>query len=382
MPPLTREFEALYRDHYDFVWRNAQRLGVPAASLDDVLQEVFIVAYRRLPDYDGRAAPSTWLYGILHNVWRNQRRGSARIDRKHAALWQQSTMWIGQRRASSQRAAELELAGRLLAEFLAQLDDHQRTVFVLAEFEGMTGPEIAAALDLNLNTARSRLRAARRAFESRFDAHAEIAALTDSLRSDPPRASDEQRARTHALVLAGLGELPRVAGLGALGLGGAKLIGGIVLVACAVVVGVSFVDPGPRAAVDETTPTALAEPPREQSATPAPALELDDVPISVRAEPIGTRETIVEPASPNSMHDADAALLAAARSALIDGNPQGALEQLETIAFDGPLGWERTVTEVAARCALDQIDAAHAAAARWNHHADRPIEVPCSAAHD
>jgi RNA polymerase sigma factor (sigma-70 family) len=378
MPPPTREFEALYRDHYDFVWRNAQRLGVPAASLDDVLQEVFIVAYRRLPDYDGRAAPSTWLFGILHNVWRNHRRGSARSDRKHAALGQQSAIWFGQRRANSQRAAELELAGRLLAEFLAELDDHQRTVFVLAELEGMTGPEIAAALELNLNTARSRLRAARRAFESRFEAHTEIDALTDSLRRDPPRATTEQRDRTHALVLAGIGSLPRVAGTGALGLGAAKLIGGVALVVCAVSgVGFLLAENGSGELIDEPTRTAVVEP-RERAETLSPTVEATDAPIPVQAQPVPTRAAVVEPTSPSLTHDADAARLAAARAALLDGSPHLALEQLADIALDGPLGWERTVTEVAARCALDQLDAAREAAARWNRLATgTPIEVPC-----
>lgn len=380
MPPPMREFEALYRDHYDFVWRNAQRLGVPTASLDDVLQEVFIIAYRRLPDYDGRAAPSTWLFGILHNVWRNHRRGSVRSDRKHVALWQHSAAWLGQRRANSQRAAEAELAARLLAEFLAGLDEHQRTVFVLAELEGMTGPEIAAALDLNLNTARSRLRAARRAFEVRFDADTELAVLTESLRREPPRATAEQRNHTHALVLAGLGSLPRVAGVGALGLGGAKLIGGVVLIVGVVVaVGVAFVDNGPRERVGGSMPTAVAESAPERPATSSATVDLADEPISVRAQPKSTRAAAAEPSAPSIADEGgDAAHLAAARAALLDGGPERALLQLADVELDGPLGWERTVTEVAAHCALGQIDAARQTAARWNQlDAGRPIDVPC-----
>lgn len=375
----TREFEALYRDHYDFVWRNAQRLGVPAASLDDVLQEVFIVAYRRLPDYDGRAAPSTWLFGILHNVWRNHRRGSVRSDRKHVALSQHSAAWLGQRHANSQRAAEAELAARLLAEFLAELDEHQRTVFVLAELEGMTGPEIAAALDLNLNTARSRLRAARRAFETRFDADTELAALTESLRREPPQATAEQRNHTHALVLAGLGSLPRVAGVGALGLGGAKLIGGVALIVGVVVaIGVAFVGDDPREIVDASMPAAVAESAPEQPATSSPAIEPVDAPIPVRAQPMPTRAAAVQRAAPSSADEADAAHLAAARTALLDGGPERALLQLADVELDGPLGWERSVTEVAAHCALGQIDAARQTAARWNQlDAGRPIDVPC-----
>jgi len=54
---------------------------------------------------------------------------------------------------------------RLLHRILDRLDDDKRAVFVLAELEQMTAPEIAEALSVNLNTVYSRLRAARAAFE-------------------------------------------------------------------------------------------------------------------------------------------------------------------------------------------------------------------------
>jgi RNA polymerase sigma-70 factor (ECF subfamily) len=54
----------------------------------------------------------------------------------------------------------------LLHRLLDSLDDDKREVFVLSELEEMSGPEIAEALQLNLNTVYARVRAARSAFET------------------------------------------------------------------------------------------------------------------------------------------------------------------------------------------------------------------------
>ncbi len=48
-------FERVYDEFFDFVYRNARRLGVPPSAADDVVQEVFVVLHRRLAEYDGRA---------------------------------------------------------------------------------------------------------------------------------------------------------------------------------------------------------------------------------------------------------------------------------------------------------------------------------------
>src|SRR5262245_11836835 len=46
------DFEGIYEAHFDFVWRNARRLGVPAANVDDAVQEVFLVVHRRLGEFE------------------------------------------------------------------------------------------------------------------------------------------------------------------------------------------------------------------------------------------------------------------------------------------------------------------------------------------
>ena len=67
-------FERVYAEHFDFVWRCLQGLGVSASLLDDAAQDVFVVVHRRLPGYEGRSSLRTWLYGVVRNVAFKQRR--------------------------------------------------------------------------------------------------------------------------------------------------------------------------------------------------------------------------------------------------------------------------------------------------------------------
>src|SRR3954470_17967759 len=67
-PSLESKCSALYEEHFEFVWRSLRRLGVSAASLDDATQEVFVVVFRRLADFEGRSSVRTWLFGIAIHV--------------------------------------------------------------------------------------------------------------------------------------------------------------------------------------------------------------------------------------------------------------------------------------------------------------------------
>ena len=153
-------FAALYAAHFDFIWRTVRRLGVSEAAVDDVVQDVFVVAYRRLDSFEGRSKPRTWLYGIARRVVSDHRR-SLRRRKPHTTL--QETHASGD--ASPQEVAARAEAAALLHAFLEGLPASQREVFVLAELEQMTAPEIVAATGAKLNTVYSRLRLARRAFE-------------------------------------------------------------------------------------------------------------------------------------------------------------------------------------------------------------------------
>lgn len=156
----TPAFREVYDRYFAFVWRSAANRGVPAAALDDVVQEVFIVIHRKLPEFEGRSSVRTWLAGITRRVVAdyvrkrgNQPAGDESLEREPAGS-------IGAVEAVEQKAA-LEL----LDVLLAKMNDEQREVFVLHEIEHLSGAEIAELTETNENTVWTRLRAARRVFQ-------------------------------------------------------------------------------------------------------------------------------------------------------------------------------------------------------------------------
>lgn len=159
-PPADLEpaFAAMFRAHHDFVWRILRRFGVPEVALDDKVQDVFLVVYRRWSDLDPSTPPRSWLYGIARRVAADQHRGDRRRERRLAAVPEPPPL-----PPPDAHLAEGEAAAFLEA-FLATLDEDKRAVFVLADLEGLSAPEIAAAVGANLNTVYSRLRLARQRF--------------------------------------------------------------------------------------------------------------------------------------------------------------------------------------------------------------------------
>jgi RNA polymerase sigma-70 factor (ECF subfamily) len=166
-PAVLSSFEDVYHAHFPFVWRSAKRLGVRDASLDDAVQEVFVVVHRRLADFEGRSSLKTWLFGITLRVVRDHRRSARRRD----AGSEVDPDTLRAAGGGPAECAENSEAVRLLHALLDELDDERREIFVMAELEQMTMPEIAEALHLNVNTAYARLRAARQEFEQALARH-------------------------------------------------------------------------------------------------------------------------------------------------------------------------------------------------------------------
>ena len=153
-------FEQIYDEHFNFVWANLRRLGVRPAQLDDAVQELFIVVHRRLSEFDGRSSVKTWLAGIAWRIASEERRQQARKGGGEPLPEN-----LVARGPDPHGAAVHAEALQRLDALLAQLDDDKRAVFVLAELEQMSAPEIASVLGANLNTIYSRVRAARKAFD-------------------------------------------------------------------------------------------------------------------------------------------------------------------------------------------------------------------------
>jgi len=146
----------VYSQNVDYVWRVVRRLGVPSADAEDVTQEVFLVVLRKLPGFEGRSELRTWLYGIAYRAASEYRR-RAHVRREKPT----ESPDPGSSLPSQVEEIERERARSLLDTILGELDDDKRAVFVFYEIEEMPMQEVAQIVDCPLQTAYSRLRAAR-----------------------------------------------------------------------------------------------------------------------------------------------------------------------------------------------------------------------------
>ena len=150
----------LYLEYAGFVRRVLRVHGVGIWCVEDAVQDVFLVAFRRFDDFVPRASHKTWLCAIATRIARDHRR---RVSRKGGLLGLEEND-VACARADSYAATAAAQALRAIERQLDSLDDGRREVFILAQIEQMTAPEIAKTLSVKLNTVYSRLRSARREF--------------------------------------------------------------------------------------------------------------------------------------------------------------------------------------------------------------------------
>jgi RNA polymerase sigma-70 factor (ECF subfamily) len=155
------DWSAFYDEHFDYVWRTLRRLGVPEAGLDDAAQEVFVIAFRRQAEFEGRSSHRTWLFGIAWNRARELAR-SARRRPEHEL----PDSIVAPADSDAETAAIRSQALRLAYRVLEELAPERRAVLVMSEVEAMTAAEIAEVVGIPLNTVYSRIRLARRDFEA------------------------------------------------------------------------------------------------------------------------------------------------------------------------------------------------------------------------
>jgi RNA polymerase sigma-70 factor (ECF subfamily) len=151
------DFDELFRAQVQYVGRTLRYLGVDQAHLEDACQEVFVVVHRRLKEYKPGGLQRAWIRQICVGVARNRRR-TLRRRREDASGEDPPGTVVA---PNQERDLELRhLRDRLLA-ILEELPVEQRDVFVLYEIEQLTMSEVAEALSCPLQTAYSRLNAAR-----------------------------------------------------------------------------------------------------------------------------------------------------------------------------------------------------------------------------
>ncbi len=159
----------IYAEFATFVWRNLRRLGVPASHVEDAFQDVFLVIHRRLPDFEARSSLSTWIFGIVMRVAARQREQLRNRAQRFAPLPEALLETLG---PSTSQSPFDELAQQQAADLiewvLGELEEDKRTILVMVELEQMPVVEAAKVLNMNVNSAYTRLRLARRDLEAKL----------------------------------------------------------------------------------------------------------------------------------------------------------------------------------------------------------------------
>jgi RNA polymerase sigma-70 factor (ECF subfamily) len=162
--------ESLYETHFDRVWRNLRRLGVEEAALEDAAQDVFITVFRRWDTWDeGRSSVDTWIFGILRKVASRYRRGTKRRLARFFPWGGVEVDEAPSARDTPSDSVEKKPAEALLERLLARVSPSKRELLILVDVEQLSVVEAADALEINLNTAYSRLRAARAEFSESLE---------------------------------------------------------------------------------------------------------------------------------------------------------------------------------------------------------------------
>jgi RNA polymerase sigma-70 factor (ECF subfamily) len=152
-------FEHLYREHFRLAWRAIRKAGVRRPEvIEELVHDVFLVVHRRMPELDQQLGSARgWIYRISVYVALNH------LSRAHVRREQLMDHTEQEETLAASGDTESDLADREhLRLLLASTTPERREVYELAEVEGFTIPEIAAALEIAETTADSRLRLARR----------------------------------------------------------------------------------------------------------------------------------------------------------------------------------------------------------------------------
>jgi RNA polymerase sigma-70 factor (ECF subfamily) len=151
-------FEQLFRSHHATVVAYVRRRA-PADSVDDVVGETFLVAWRRLDHVPEDELP--WLLGVARNVLATQRRGAVR---RHALTLRLGSDSKPGASATAEPEASRSLDGEdgPLRQALARLAPKDREALTLIAWDGLAPQDAALVLGESPGTFRVRLHRARR----------------------------------------------------------------------------------------------------------------------------------------------------------------------------------------------------------------------------
>lgn len=165
---VAAQFDRLYRDHVDRIYRFAQRLCGQADDAKDLVQDTFLNAYRGLKQFRGEAQPSTWLYTIASRACMRMRRKRKGEPERELSLEQfiptsegEFSLQIPTEGLTPEEALANKQLRLALERAIQKLPRKYRLVLVLRDMEGLTAKEVGSIMGLNERAVKSRLHRAR-----------------------------------------------------------------------------------------------------------------------------------------------------------------------------------------------------------------------------
>ncbi len=156
-------FRRLYEAHFDLVFGLICRFGVAPHDAEDLTQQVFFVAHRRLHEVGNVVTPQAWLRAIAVRVVHAHYRWK-KVRRVHAWLVERTWAARSTDEQTPERATLADEALEKVQMVLQQMSSKLRDTLVLVELEELDPRDAAETLGIPLNTLRSRRALARAEF--------------------------------------------------------------------------------------------------------------------------------------------------------------------------------------------------------------------------
>ena len=160
------DFTAVFRAHSATAWRLLQHLGVAPRDAMDVCHEVFLIVHRKLDQIESPTAVRSFVVGVCVRAAADYRK-SARVRREIMV----ESMPEGVQAIGPEDLLQRREWADFLRLVLERMDEKKREVFVLYEMDELSMPEIAKIMGTPLQTAYSRLHAAREEVKAAFKQH-------------------------------------------------------------------------------------------------------------------------------------------------------------------------------------------------------------------
>jgi RNA polymerase sigma-70 factor (ECF subfamily) len=175
---VTVDVAALYRAHERTVMRWTTRLAGPGIDVEDIVQDVFLIARRRLRTFEGPGQITTWLFRTTEKVVLAARR-KQRLRRWLSHAPEAATTSMSARQLTPSEAFERGREVDDVYRILNRLPERQRHILILFELEGLSTQEIAELVGAKVATVRVWLFRARARFLEEHQRAREIATKED-----------------------------------------------------------------------------------------------------------------------------------------------------------------------------------------------------------